>query len=252
MKTKSIDVIVREALLDDRLTIHYYTRYLHHALRIMDELSLHFPIGSVKTIELDLTSYNRAILPADFVDVINVDAKNGERIIPLERDRQLNKQYNYDSSGNKIPYPSAAPFGIYEELSNILVSGGRTINFRGEQTGRLYGRTRKPALVYDIDTLNQELVFGNGIELTKVTLTYMTTAVSMSTNNLVTPYATDVIIKYIKFMARKAENGRLGSIASAESEYHNALRKFKSVMYSIDFAEIIGSIRNGYHNTIKN
>jgi hypothetical protein len=252
MKTKSIDVLVRDALMDDRLTLHYYTRYLHHALRIMDELSLHFDLGNIKSTELELTSYKRVPLPADFIDVVNVDAKNGERSIPLERDRLLNKRYNFDDSGNKIPYPAETPLGVYEEYSASLLSMGKTINFRGEQTGRLYGRIRKPAMVYDIDTLNQELVFGNDMPLTKVTLIYITNAVSMSNANVVTPYATDVITKYIKWMARKAENGRLGSIASAENEYQNALRKFKSTMYSIDYAEILGSIRSGYHATIKN
>lgn len=252
MKTKTIDNIVRDALLDNGLPLHYYSRYLHHGLRILDELSLDFDIGNVKSVELDVTSYNRAVLPADYVDYIDVSAKNGERLLPLERDRALNKRYNYDAQGNKIAYPDATPIGVYEEISTLLLSGGRTINFRGEQTGRLYGRTRKPALVFDIDTTNQEIVFGNGITLTKVTLTYMTTGVSKTSANAVTPYATDVVTKYIKLMATKAEGGRLGDIQLSEIDYKNALRKFRARMHSMDTTEILGAIRTGIHGTIKN
>lgn len=252
MKTKTIDNIVRDALLDDGLPLHYYSRYLHHGLRILDELSLDFELGNVKSIELDVTSYNRAILPADYVDFIDVSAKNGERLLPLERDRDLNKNYYYDSEGNKAAYPDATPIGVYEEISTLLLSGGRTINFRGEQTGRLYGRTRKPALVFDIDTTNQEIVFANSITLTKVTLTYLTTGVSRTSANAVTPYANDVITKYIKLMATKAEGGRLGDIQLREIDYRNALRKFRARMHSTDTTEVLGAIRTGIHGTIKN
>lgn len=253
MKTKTIDTIVRESLLDKGLPLHFYTRHLHHALRIYDELALDFPMGNVKTIELSITSYNRAVLPSDYIDFVSVNAKNGERLVGLERVRNLNKQYNYDDSGNKIPYPTATPIGIYEEMSTLLLSGGRTVNFRGEQTGRLYGRTRKPQLIFDIDEVNQEIVFGNMIEgLTKVTLIYITSGASTSIANTVTPYATDVIIKYIDWMALKAMGGRLGDIQLAEQAYHNAKRILRSRLHGMDRAEILGAIRNGIHGTIKN
>lgn len=252
MKNKSIDNIVRDSLLDKGLPLHFYTRHLHHALRVYDELSLDFNLGNVKSVELDITSYNRATLPADYVDYVVVGAKNGERVVALERDRLLNKSYNYDDNGNKVAYPSATPIGVYEEMSTLLISGGRTINFRGEQTGRLYGRTRKPSLVFDIDEKNQEIVFGNGISVTKVTLIYITTGVSRSSANIVTPYATDVIMKYIQWMSLKAEGARLGDIQLAEQAYNNAYRKFRARMHSVDFTELLGSIRNGIHGTIKN
>ena len=70
MKTKSINIIVRDALLDNGLPLHYYTRYLHHALRITDELSMDFNLGNIKVVELDVTSYQRAVLPNDFIDFI--------------------------------------------------------------------------------------------------------------------------------------------------------------------------------------
>lgn len=252
MKTKSINIIVRDALLDNGLPLHYYTRYLHHALRITDELSMDFNLGNIKVVELDVTSYQRAILPADFIDFIDISAKHGERILPMERERTLNKKYNYDSAGNKIPYESTLSINYDAEINYNLISGSNNMNTRGELVGRYYGRARAPKLTFDIDETNQEIVFSNGMILTKVTLTYMTSAVSSSTANVVTPYATDVITKYIQMMAVKAEGTTLGKYQLAKQEYDNARRIFRSRMNATDFAEVLGSIRNGIVGSLKN
>jgi hypothetical protein len=126
------------------------------------------------------------------------------------------------------------------------------MNTRGELIGRYYGRKRQPKLTFDIDEINSELVFGNEMVLSKVTLIYMTSAVSRSSANLVTPYATDVIIKYIEMKAAQAEGGTLGKFQLTEQSYANAYRRFKSTMNSLDYAEILGTIRNGIYGSLKN
>jgi hypothetical protein len=252
MKTKSLNVIVRDALLDSGLPLHYYTRYLHHGLRILDELSLDFQLGNVKMIELDVTSYQRAILPADYVDFIDVSAKSGERILPMERERTLNKIYNYDTEGNKIAYPAAVSVNYDSEINYNLISGTNNMNTRGELVGRYYGRKRSPKFTFDIDETNQEIVFSNDMILTKVTLVYMTTSVSRSSANLVNPYATDVITKYIAMMANKSSGGSVGSYQLAKQDYENAHRVFRARINSTDYAQMLGVLRNGIYGSLKN
>lgn len=256
MKTKSINTIVREALLDNGLPLHYYTRYLHHALRILDELSMDFDLGNVKSTTLAVTSYNRAILPNDFIDVVDVAAKHGERLLPLERMRSLNKNYNRDEAGNKIPYPSTDMVNYDSEFNYNLISGSNNMNTRGEMIGRFYGKQYKPLLAFDIDTVNSEIVFNNTMPLEEITLTYITSAVSKSTANLVTPYATDVITKYIQMMAFQAEGGNSKYLISKmqlnKQDFQNAKRVFRARMNSMDAAEMVGAIRRGIHGSIKN
>lgn len=252
MKTKSLNTIVREALLDSNLPLHYYSRYLHHGLRIVDELSMDFDMGNIKMVELDVTSYQRAILPADFVDFIDVSVKHGERLLTMERERTLNKNYRYDDSGNKIAYPNELSVNYDAEINYSLLSGSNNMNTRGELVGRYYGRERAPKLTFDIDTKNQEIVFSNGMVLTKITLVYMTSAVSLSSANVVTPYATDVVVNYINMMAAKAEGSTLGKFQLAKQEFENSRRKFRARMNAMDYAEILGAIRDGIHGGIKN
>jgi uncharacterized protein (UPF0333 family) len=252
MKTKSLNIIVRDALLDSGLPLHYYTRYLHHGLRILDELSLDFNMGNIKTATLAVTDYQRAVLPSDYIDMIDVSAKHGERLLPLERERNLNKKYNYDSSGNKIPYPTATSINYDSEINYNLISGVNNMNSRGELIGRYYGRMRAAKLTYDIDETNQEIVFGNEMLLTEITLTYITSAVSKSAANVVNPYATDVITKYIVMMAAKAEGATLGKSQLAKQDYDNSRRVFRARLNSMDYAELLGAIRRGIIGSLKN
>ena len=252
MKTKSLNIIVRDALLDSGLPLHYYTRYLHHGLRVLDELSLDFNMGNIKTATLSVTSYQRAVLPADYVDLIDVSAKYGERLLPMERERNLNKKYNYDTQGNKIPYPASTSINYDAEVNYNLISGSNNINTRGELVGRYYGRMRSAKLTYDIDETNQEIVFSNEMILTEVTLTYITSAVSKSAANVVNPYATDVITKYIMMMAAKAEGATLGKFQLAKQEYDNARRVFRARLNSMDYAELLGATRRGIIGSLKN
>jgi hypothetical protein len=252
MKTKSLNIIVRDALLDNGLPLHYYTRYLHHALRITDELSMDYNMGNIKMVKLNLTSYQRAVLPNDFIDLVDVSAKQGERLLPLERDRTLNKMYNYDVSGNRIPYPSDTTLNYDSEFNYNLISGGNNLNTRGELIGRYYGKQRKPLLMYDIDTINSEIVFSNTTTFTEITLVYISSAVSKSSANLVTPYATDVITKYVQMKATQVDGGRIGMLQIYKQDFENARRIFRARMNSMDYAEMVGLIRKGIHGSLKN
>jgi hypothetical protein len=252
MKTKSLNIIVRDALLDNGLPLHYYTRYLHHALRITDELSMDYNMGNIKMVKLNLTSYQRAVLPNDFIDLVDVSAKQGERLLPLERDRTLNKMYNYDVSGNRIPYPFDTTLNYDSEFNYNLISGGNNLNTRGELIGRYYGKQRKPLLMYDIDTINSEIVFSNTTTFTEITLVYISSAVSKSSANLVTPYATDVITKYVQMKATQVDGGRIGMLQIYKQDFENARRIFRARMNSMDYAEMVGLIRKGIHGSLKN
>jgi hypothetical protein len=218
----------------------------------MDELSLDFDLGNVKSVELSVTSYNRAILPTDFIDVIDVSAKHGERLLPLERMRSLNKNYNRDDAGNKISYPASDMVNYDSEFNYNLISGSNNMNTRGEMIGRFYGKQYKPLLAFDIDTINSEIVFNNTMPLEQITLSYVTSAVSKSTANLVTPYAIDVISKYVQMMAIKNEGAKIGVYQLAQQDFHNAKRVFRARMNSMDAAEMVGAIRRGIHGSIKN
>ena len=103
MKTITLNHIVRNSLIEAQLPLHYYVRFLHYGIRQLEELNYDNPLN-VKRAALTVTSYQRAVLPSDCVDVIEVYLKYGEHVLPMSQDPNLNTTQKYDSSGNKIAY----------------------------------------------------------------------------------------------------------------------------------------------------
>jgi hypothetical protein len=126
------------------------------------------------------------------------------------------------------------------------------LNSNGQFVGRYYGRERRALFTFDIDKLNQEIVFSNKTTFEKIVLTYVTSAVSKSSANVVTPYAVDTISKYMVMMAAKANGARLGEAQGAKMEFENARRVLRARLNSMDYAEIIGALRRGIHAGVKN
>tara|TARA_A100001201_G_scaffold101606_1_gene87243 strand:+ start:4305 stop:5063 length:759 start_codon:yes stop_codon:yes gene_type:complete len=252
MKTRTLDHIVRNTLLDLQLPLHYYVRFLHYGIRCLEELNYDIPIN-VKITKLDVTSYQRAILPSDFVDVVDVSAKYGEHLLQLSLDPELNTSYNYEEgTTNKIKFPDPAPVSFDNELIYSTVNNFGQYNEVGENIGRHYGLAADQKQSYNIDKINGELVFDNALSVSEVTVTYVSDGITTSSANTVTPYAEDTINKYIKYQRSLNSNASANKIGLLKQEFVLAKKKLKSRLNALSFADILRSIRRGIHGSIKN
>jgi len=252
MKTRTLDHIVRNTLLDLQLPLHYYVRFLHYGIRCLEELNYDIPIN-VKITKLDVTSYQRAILPSDFVDVVDVSAKYGEHLLQLSLDPELNTSYNYEEgTTNKIKFPDPAPVSFDNELIYSTVNNFGQYNEVGENIGRHFGLAADQKQSYNIDKINGELVFDNALSVSEVTVTYVSDGITTSSANTVTPYAEDTINKYIKYQRSLNSNAAANKIGLLKQEFVLAKKKLKSRLNALSFADILRSIRRGIHGSIKN
>jgi hypothetical protein len=230
MKTVTLNHIVRNTLMDMQYPLHYYTRFLHYGIQCLEELNYDFPLGdsgsitsgsesatasNVKSVELDVTTYMRAILPADCVDVVDVSGKYGEHILPLRKDQSLNLIQNYDDAGNKIAH--------------------------SDQNKS-----------YNIDSHAGEIVFNNSLTVNKVVLTYISDGITTSEANVVHPYAQDVIKKYIIYQKHYHTNASFNKVGISKQDFHNAKRKLRARLNALTYADIVSTLRTGIHGSIKN
>jgi len=264
MKTVTLDHIVRNTLMDMGYPLHYYTRFLHYAIRGLEELNYDFPLGStasglnnassanVKVKELDVTDWMRAVLPSDCVDVVSVDAKYGEHTLPLRLDQSLNIIQRFDSSGNKVSHIDQSNIVYDEDLLFTTTSTFGHVNEYGEHTGRAYGVVAEQSQSYNVDFGVGELVLNNALEVNKVVLYYISDGVSTSEINVVHPYAQDVLNKWIKYQKYSHTRMDYQKVGLAKQEYVNAKRRLRSRLNALNYADIIASLRLGIHGSIKN
>lgn len=267
MKTVTLNHIVRNTLMDMQYPLHYYVRFLHYGIQCLEELNYDFPLGTtgsvasnaqgatasnVKSVELDVTSYMRAILPGDCVDIVDVSAKYGEHILPLRLDPSINLIQKFDESGNKVAYDDQDNITYDLDLVYTTTSHFGHVNEYGEHVGRAYGIVGQQAQSYNIDTNNGELVFNNALEVNKIVITYITDGVSTTEANVVHPYAQDVIKKYIIYQKHYHTNTSFNKVGLAKNDYVNAKRRLRARLNALTYADIIASLRTGIHGSIKN
>ena len=88
MQTKTLDQIVRNELVNSQLTLHNYVPFLFYAIQEVKKLSDVFDFNKAES-ELTITG-RTAPLPANYRRVVAVSKIEGERLLPLPYDHQMN------------------------------------------------------------------------------------------------------------------------------------------------------------------
>lgn len=267
MKSITLNNIVRETLMDMQYPLHYYVRFMHYGIHCLEELSYDLPFGesgsiaagstaatvsNIRYIELDVTTYMRAILPSDCVDVVEVHARYGEHVLPLRKDKSLNLIQNYDSSNNKIQYTDQNKGLDAADLLGTTTSAQGRVNQYGEHIGRVFGHVDRQDQSYNIDENAGELVFNNALNVNKVVVAYITNGVKTSQANVVHPYAKDTIKKYIIYQKHLHTNNAFNKTGAFKREYSLAKKKLKSRLYGMSYSDILAVLRQGLHSAPKN
>lgn len=235
MKTKTLNVLVREALADNGYPIHFYLNYLHHGIRCLEDLALDFDFGpNVKELNIATLSYDRVTLPADCIDVIGVFGIYGGQRKDFLRNNSLTKVYNEISS---VKYPYTEDESTLPEYDNLIDSTPLGQTSANEMVTVLYPGG-KATYEYNVDTEHSELILGPGHELTSTYLRYLAPLVSTSTANLVHPYAVKPIHAYIKYAIAEANGSPQSKVDRLEREYENQKRLLKARMNELTLDQL--------------
>jgi hypothetical protein len=253
MQTKTIDSIVRGVLHDLSLPLHWYTKYLGYALREAEELSITYPVmGNVKLAELTVLDSMRAALPVDFSSYLDVYVKSGEKLKALTRDKTLNLIPNLNDSDEVIAYPSSSTTIV---INGDAEEGGIVLTAGGDHAGGIYGATDRSGISFNIDEVNDQIVFSNILTSTTVVLLYRTKGISTTIANVVHPFAIDAIEKAIHHKREKYGN-KLEKTPYGRNEAHEdykiAKRKMRARLFGMTAADMLRGIRDGIQATIKN
>lgn len=246
--TKTIDSIVREELVNQGLSMHWYVDFLLPALSELQELAVRHKM-SAKQIQLTINSYNRVSIPDDCIYVIDVSVKEKERILPAVRDHKLNLLYNTDGSGNKIPHPDSTE-GDSITISDIL--NDYYLDSNRYSSSGWYGFVSPEDNTFNIDYENSEIVFSNDFDYEAVVLTYAADPASTTAANLVRHEFVPLIKARIRRDYMNREQGFAGYMRQrSDIEYKTEKRNMKSLVYPMTKADFIYAIRKGIHGSTK-
>ena len=248
MQTRTLDSLVRETLMEEGLSIHFYVKLLLPALNEMQRLSMLHKM-SIKQQTLTINSYQRVSIPTDAIHIFDVSVKDGEKLIPAVRNENINQLYDFDSDGSKIRYPESSdpPFPIIYESESYFYDR----NIYGY--GGWFGLNAPLDKGFTIDFQNSEIVFSNNWNAEQVVITYTADPVSTSSANLVRYEFCDTIKSFIKLRYREASGiHNQYEIEAARMEYQNNKRNMKALNKPVSKADLLYNIRRGLHAGPKN
>ena len=227
MQTKTLDQIVRNEIVNSQLTLHSYVPFLFYAIQEVKKLS---DVFSFQVSQQELTITGRtASLPSNYRRVVAVSLIEGERLLPLPYDHQMNT--------DGVEYVTPDTNGYF---------GASIVN--------------DDNLYYTINETTNKIILSTeaGSNKHKLMLTYETNLFSTTTNTVIPIIFERVIQSSIRLQRAKnsrAERGdvnRVNEILTIEREYSNAKRILKSHLNPMTWEDIMMVTRKGIHNSIKN
>jgi hypothetical protein len=243
MITKTVDSVVREVLLEEGLSMHFYVGVLLQTLSETQRLSMNHGMH-VKQQSLTINSYNRTSLPEDMLYLIDISVRKGEKLIPAVRDTGLNRMYRFDEFGAKIAFPDATDgsIPIVYETNDPYAYSSR------EGFGGFFGLSAPQDRTFNVDYVNSEIVFSNEFTSDEVVITYAADPVTCSTCTLIRYEYVDTLKSYAKM--KYHENSGISNqyqIESARRDYQNRKRNMKALVYPTSKADLIYAVRKGLH-----
>jgi len=137
----SLDQIVRNVLLKNRYSLHWYVDFMLYAAECLKELTID-DLHVINTKLCTLSSTNTIEIPADYSDYVSVCVKVGQHLRPLVEDNSLNPMPNYDDNFVNQPYVSytGSNDGYFNQyLYPTVFQAASRFDDYGEALGKRYG-----------------------------------------------------------------------------------------------------------------
>lgn len=246
MISTTLNVCVREALLEQGLSLHYYLKFLNFAISAFEEYNRDFPFN-IKEVKVTPNAYFEVSLPADCLNPIKLSVAYNDRAHALDYDPSINGVANVDSEDNQIAWTHSeqAQYYIYAYENNI--------NALGEYVGKEFGYvgTRKKAwrwikerdvIQLTIDTDDASLY-----------LMYQSEGFSTSTANVVHPFAKKMIKAFIHWKANEfgVIQNPLYVAREYKDQFYNEKRLFVESVAELNIESFYTSGRMAHHSGLK-
>lgn len=251
MKLYTLDNLVRSALADLQLPMHYYLQFLTYGIDSFRELNFDV-LQNMKSVRLPVNSYGAATLPCDFVDWARVGNEYGQYIERWEPRETFNRLNDFDASGNKEKYPDVEANGSYLPFNYLGLWFTSFANDKGELLGRIFNAKPSFRKSFQIVRERGEIQLDVAYQGATITMDYISDGVNSDATTAIHPYAFSTIKAYIIWKYKLNSRRFPGPEKSqAEQEYFNNYRILRARMNPIDIDQIRRSLGSAYGPTVR-
>lgn len=231
MTIYTLDFIVRNYLLKNGYSMHWYLQALLHAVDCLSELYKD-DLKVVNTRILPINDYGAADLPEGFTDSVGVFIKAGQKLQPLTEDNGINPLNNYDSDFNisrwDTPTTTVSTDQSVVQISGLLNTwwyGFSPYDSLGEPVGKFFGLGNPTNKTYKIIRERNQIQLSERLSITEIVFQWIGDGRNSDAVSSVDSYAVPVIRQYIKYGLKDCN--RAYSKGEVEYEYQKYIQQRK-------------------------
>lgn len=252
MITTTLDSIVRRALLESNVSIHWYGEYLFHAATCLRELSFD-SLQLINSANLPTDETASVQLPGDFVDDLAVCIPSGQSLSKLPKQDWITPlRLNSSTTGAFVPYDGNSDDNENGETVWGYPFGGFTffwnVDAYGEGLGGNYGSKGGTSSGYKLIREQRRIQLTEDFISTNVVLLYISDGQSIDAASQITPMAWAAIQSYIEWKRSANKNNDFSPEGRA---FYNQRRLLRARLNDLDVTTIKNIIRNNYSATVK-
>jgi hypothetical protein len=230
----TLDSIVRSALIQKNLSMHFYVRFMSWAIDALRDIELD-AIGGIKSVTLTVDNLSQVKIPNDLVDWVRIGQVNGQYVINMGVTNRFNRQVNM-VDGVITPYgkpPNST------NLSDFNYPFWDTwYNEHGEALGQVYGGsgTRDDEFMFipERGVIQLSTAYAEG---EKIFMDYIYT--SECATSYVHRYAEGAIQAYIEYKyVMHTPRQTVYERNSAREEYYNQVRALYARTNNLTIEEV--------------
>lgn len=214
----TLDHIVRSALSQKNLSIHWYFQYLKLAADCLREFNYDI-LGTVQTKRIKVDENNVAKLPDDFIDYTKIGMEVSQFVRPLVQNQAINRLPKLDDDGNETTYTQKLDgIGTYYGGMWYLNSW----NKYGEHVGGYFGykqRTWRDG--FKIIKERGIIQLTEGVCTDFIVLEYISSGTNCDAACKINPFAQKAIESYVFW---KASPNRFNNFSPEAQQFFNDRR----------------------------
>jgi hypothetical protein len=251
MVLATMDEIVRRGLLENNLSIHFYSEFLYHGCTCVRELN-YDTLQIVNTVNLPTNDYAAADLPDDFDDDIAVCIASADRLLHLPKQESLNPiRIHSTTDGAFVPYINQDTDNGVPNVFYGFASGYNyywNVNDYAEFTGRRFGAHGGISQGYKIIRERRQIQMTDNFINSNIILMYISNGQSVNNATQIDYKAFQTIRSYQDWMRSPNKNNE----NSPEGrKYLNQKRLLKARLNDLTKVDIQNIVRLAYTAGIK-
>lgn len=235
----SLDNIVRSALADMGLPVHYYMQFLHYGVDFLQNELFLDTAGTVKTTKITISDTLVNDLPDDYLDYVRVGMNRGKYIVPMpKRPTLMDVSEELDSTNLDI----VIPFDGYYWANYI--------NSYAEHYGKFYGADTDGGDHFNI--VGNKIIWGYAFNPNDTVYLQYLSNTSISTTTLVHPYYEAALIGFMSWKYSEwNKQDNLSSKERAKRQYYAEYRKARARKFQLTPEQIVTLLRRSTKQTTK-